>query len=287
MIEGTLLIFGALAALVLILAILDHLRRKLADISNPAISSLQKKENLKSHSAPAGRPSAKGFLTQLEHSIFSVVDAVLLRFSPRRRSKIAAIEKLRDLVSKHERTLITKRNQLIEVDDYGNADSSKWNAEVQYFFDKVVLPELSDDEAQSLVGELSDIANVEVEARIRKASAALREKIKFQPSMTGLEYEHFVGQLLEQLGWDAKVSKASGDQGADVIAQRNGTKLVVQCKMYSLPVGNKAVQEAIAAKQHYLADEAWVVTNSTYTKSARQLAMSSGVKLLHHDNLEA
>lgn len=81
------------------------------------------------------------------------------------------------------------------------------------------------------------------------------------------------------------IEATSGDQGADVIAQRNGTKVVVQCKMYSLPVGNKAVQEAIAAKQHYLADEAWVVTNNTYTKSAKQLAISSGVKLLHHNRL--
>lgn len=55
--------------------------------------------------------------------------------------------------------------------------------------------------------------------------------------------------------------------------------------MYSNPVGNKAVQEIYTAKQHYGANNAIVVTNNTFTKSAKQLAKSTKVDLLHHEDL--
>jgi restriction system protein len=50
-------------------------------------------------------------------------------------------------------------------------------------------------------------------------------------------------------------------------------------------VGNKAVQEAAAARLHERADQAIVVSNAAYTKAARQLAGTTGVILLHHDDL--
>ena len=40
-----------------------------------------------------------------------------------------------------------------------------------------------------------------------------------------------------------------------------------------------------AAKTHYGAHYAAVVTNAVYTPSARQLAKSANVLLLHHDDL--
>ena len=69
----------------------------------------------------------------------------------------------------------------------------------------------------------------------------------------------------------------TGDQGADVIAEKNGKKIIVQCKLYSKPVGNKAVQEVFAAKQFYNGDLGIVITNNDYTKSARQLANSTNI----------
>jgi restriction system protein len=60
----------------------------------------------------------------------------------------------------------------------------------------------------------------------------------------------------------------------------------VHCKKYSSPVGNKAVQEIAAGKLHQQADHAAVVTNNTYTPSARELAGTNNVKLLHVSELE-
>ncbi|EGA90542.1 restriction endonuclease [Planococcus donghaensis MPA1U2] len=50
-------------------------------------------------------------------------------------------------------------------------------------------------------------------------------------------------------------------------------------------MGIKAVQEISAAKLHYGANEAWVVTNSFFTKAASELATSNHVKLVNRDQL--
>ncbi len=62
-------------------------------------------------------------------------------------------------------------------------------------------------------------------------------------------------------------------------------KAVFQCKKYAQPVGNGAVQEIAAGKQHEQADIAAVVSNATYTPSAKQLAGTTGVYLLHYSEL--
>src|SRR5690606_1984973 len=106
-------------------------------------------------------------------------------------------------------------------------------------------------------------------------------------SMTGHDYERFVGNLVGDCGWGVQVTKGSGDQGADVIAERDGVRVVIQCKLYASTVGNKAVQEVYAAKTFYDCDYACVVSNAGYTPSARKIASRTGVHLLHHDEIGA
>jgi restriction system protein len=98
--------------------------------------------------------------------------------------------------------------------------------------------------------------------------------------MSGTEFEQWLIASIRQAGIvDAKPTKRTGDQGADIIV-RQGRTIVIQAKCYQQSVGNAAVQEVHAARIHYAADEAWVVTNSTFTRSARELATSTGVRLV-------
>lgn len=98
---------------------------------------------------------------------------------------------------------------------------------------------------------------------------------------TGLEYERYVARSLESEGCkNVKVTQASGDFGADIIFEREGVKFCAQCKLYSKPVGISAVQEVIGAKAHYKCAFAMVITNSTYTEAARQLAEENAVILV-------
>lgn len=96
----------------------------------------------------------------------------------------------------------------------------------------------------------------------------------------GHQYEYECARILKKKGFRrVNVTKGSGDQGIDVIAYKNGKKYGIQCKYYSSPVGNHAVQEVFAGAKHYNCDIAVVMTNNTFTKSAKELAKSTGVEL--------
>ena len=104
--------------------------------------------------------------------------------------------------------------------------------------------------------------------------------------MTGAEFEEFVGLLFKKMGYSSKVTKQSGDQGLDVIASKNGTKIGIQAKCYSNTVGNSAVQEAVAGKSFYNCDKVIVISNNYFTPAAIELAQSNGVVLWNRDMLK-
>ncbi|WP_053365753.1 restriction endonuclease [Bacillus sp. FJAT-27245] len=103
--------------------------------------------------------------------------------------------------------------------------------------------------------------------------------------MDGIKFEHYLKELYSGLGYSVRVTPSSGDFGADLILTQNGRKIVVQAKRHSSNVGVKAVQEIKAAQSHYHAGEAWVITNSYFTKAAIELAKSNSVKLINRDQL--
>lgn len=102
--------------------------------------------------------------------------------------------------------------------------------------------------------------------------------------MNGHQYEQKCAKKLKKHGFKkVKITRGSGDQGIDIIAYRKRKKYGIQCKYYSYPVGNHAVQEAFAGAKYYDCDIAAVMTNAAFTKSAKILADRTEV-LLWSDN---
>jgi len=96
----------------------------------------------------------------------------------------------------------------------------------------------------------------------------------------GLRYEKKCAARMRRSGFSGVVlTRAGHDQGIDIIGYRHHRKYGVQCKYYDRPVGNKAVQEAKAGLDYYGCDAAAVVTNTTFTVSARKLAEAADVEL--------
>jgi HJR/Mrr/RecB family endonuclease len=105
-------------------------------------------------------------------------------------------------------------------------------------------------------------------------------------STHGQDFELFTVQLLLHNGYDeAFATPASGDYGIDVIAKKGGESYAIQCKCYSKPVGNKAVQEAYSGKSVYKCDHAVVFTNNYYTKAAKITAKENNVMLWDRSTL--
>ena len=182
------------------------------------------------------------------------------------------------LIHQHMKTLVIKAFHGLKQDDYGNWVDAGYYKDMRYFYDKVV----GRDKSQSHPSWEKFVKIFEAEKE--QLPYEIMEKwlrVEAQEICSGTEFEHFVAQEVSGFGWSIQHTGKSGDQGADVIARKDGRVVVIQCKWYSSPVGNKAVQEAHAAKGHYRADGAAVVSNASFTKAAAELAQSIGVLLLH------
>jgi len=103
--------------------------------------------------------------------------------------------------------------------------------------------------------------------------------------MPGRKFEEYLQALLKVRGYSVVLTPASGDYGADLILTAKGKKIAVQAKRYKKKVGVKAVQEVASAKNHYHADECWVITNSDFTEQAQKLAKSNQVTLIDRKTL--
>ncbi|GAB6152948.1 hypothetical protein JCM17380_16980 [Desulfosporosinus burensis] len=104
--------------------------------------------------------------------------------------------------------------------------------------------------------------------------------------MSGLEFENFVARLFESMGFRTEVTKASGDQGIDVIAEKDGSKFGIQAKCYSSSVTNKAIQEVVAGINHYNLNKGIVITNNFFTESAAELAKTNNIILWDRNMLK-
>lgn len=117
-------------------------------------------------------------------------------------------------------------------------------------------------------------------------SIIVNKEIKRIDKLNGREFEKYCGRMLEKLGFEeVNVTVSSGDQGIDVLARMGKTSYGFQCKHYSSPVGNKALQEAISGKEFYKVDKAVVITNNYFTPSAIALAQEAGIDTWNRDTL--
>jgi len=189
--------------------------------------------------------------------------------------------KAEEVIVEYKEVLARKKKQKVSIDDYGIINTDSWIEEKIYFIEKRILPlfdsELITKDDLILIDEI--IENV-----IENTSDALDDS--YYSDISPDKYEQYCATLLEKQGWEVQTTQKTGDQGVDIIAKRNGLSISIQCKHYSQPVGNKAVQEVYSGKDFYNTDIAVVVTNNEFTKSAKELASSLDVLLIHHSELK-
>jgi restriction system protein len=218
---------------------------------------------------------------------------------------------VRKHVLKHLPVLMRKHRQTVRQDEYGRTVTEDWYREVDYFLDRVLVEEFNaeatGDGQPIMQGKYSvdasevsrpplywitrkhrDVARACVCESVRDAilqEGTSATKLVFNEQMSGSDFERFCAGELIRCGWTVRLIGGSGDQGGDLLAERGAHRVVVQCKKYGSPVGNAAVQEALAARHYHEGTATCVVSNAPYTRAAEQLAAVSGVGLLHYSEL--
>jgi len=213
-------------------------------------------------------------------------------------------------IESHAETLALKKKQLIYTDDYRQLITDDWDREKCHFVENILRPEEifvrelynyhafwkgrycdvagGCSAAEKSAGYRCDIDNLSMLNEIDSIVDLQPEPATGHNNIediSPLDFEKLCAENMRSYGLEATTTQASGDQGADVIATYGNYKIICQCKLYSSPVGNKAVQEVHAAKGYYGGSLAVVISITGYTKSAKQLAQSLGVKLIEFEEL--
>jgi hypothetical protein len=111
--------------------------------------------------------------------------------------------------------------------------------------------------------------------------------VRFQ-DVSPAEFEDFIAFLFQENGYDQKQTGYSSDFGADLIIKRDGLKTAVQVKRYFElhKVGVSDINQVVGAQQYYQCDQAMMITTSSYTPAAKELAEAAKVILWDWHRLE-
>lgn len=94
--------------------------------------------------------------------------------------------------------------------------------------------------------------------------------------LTPKEFEHFVHNLFDRMGFDTKIFKADGDGGVDCVAYDptpiRGGKYVIQAKLYNKTVPPTAVRDLYGTMQHEGAQSGILITTSGFGPSSYEFA---------------
>ena len=102
---------------------------------------------------------------------------------------------------------------------------------------------------------------------------------------TGREFETFMVELFEKLGYSTTITNRSKDHGCDMMLQQGEYRIAVQAKRSESELNFTSVQRALDSLKKYHAQLAIVVTNNKFISSAKQLAKIKNVALIDRKKL--
>lgn len=103
--------------------------------------------------------------------------------------------------------------------------------------------------------------------------------------MTGVQFETYVAERLRARGWMVWTTAITGDYGVDLIAERDGGRVAVQCKRLGKPVGVSAVQQVVSGQALHKCASTMVVSNREFTAQAKKLARTHKCVLVGRSGL--
>lgn len=143
-------------------------------------------------------------------------------------------------------------------------------------------------------------------ALLKKKNSSLASKYKLKKAIyelgpTGYPFERFISAILKYSGYQTQVGEILQGQCVtheiDVVATKNGTTTIIECKFHSEEGRNCNVKVPMYIASRYkdvkahwnskfhdtTLDKGWVVTNTRFTEDALQFGKCIGLYLLSWD----
>lgn len=107
--------------------------------------------------------------------------------------------------------------------------------------------------------------------------------------MSGFDFEKIILALLLKMGFDASITKASGDGGIDIIAYCNQDffegKYIIQCKRWNGSIGEPVLRDLYGVLTSERANKGILITNSNFTTAAINFASNKPLELIDGQKL--
>ena len=174
---------------------------------------------------------------------------------------------------------------LSKIDDY--IDRTIYLKSINSLERQLELCEYSCDEIKDLISKEQCDFN------------ALTEKIKSTRvyetysanvnDLSGVEFEQICQMLVEKMGMNAQLTKASGDGGIDIIAYNTqpllSGKYIIQCKRYSGSVGEPIIRDLYGVVMSEKANKGILMTTGYFTSSAKKFAIDKQIELIDGNSM--
>ncbi|MCA1012791.1 restriction endonuclease [Halobacillus halophilus] len=121
----------------------------------------------------------------------------------------------------------------------------------------------------------------EEEATQRKLLLKRKGTLAELKKMPPLDFEFFICDLFVQMGYDAQVTKATGDGGKDIIVRKDDYCAIVECKRYDkTKVTRPKIQQFHSAVIDCNAEIGYFISTAEFTSQARNYALNKPVDLI-------
>jgi len=112
-----------------------------------------------------------------------------------------------------------------------------------------------------------------------------KKKNDYWFSLSGHEFEYKLANLYKSLGYKAEVTKGSGDAGIDIILEKDGEKICVQCKAHKKPVGPAIVRELYGSMFSSGFNQGILVCLGGFTSGVYDFVLDKPIKLVDVDDI--
>jgi HJR/Mrr/RecB family endonuclease len=103
---------------------------------------------------------------------------------------------------------------------------------------------------------------------------------QYWKSLGGVVFENELAALYRKLGYGVETTKATGDQGIDLILRKNGATVLVQCKGHSRPIGVGAIRDLYGTLMHHKADRAVLACPVGFTQGVIDFVQGKPIDLI-------
>ncbi len=117
--------------------------------------------------------------------------------------------------------------------------------------------------------------------RMRNQAKRADLKLAQLATLTPEGFEEFVAEVFEAMGYEVDRVGGTGDEGADLVARRDGMRAVVQCKYHTRGVvGSPELQKFLGTIHHTRSHKGFFVTTRTFSLAAEKFVAEHPIELI-------